>query len=87
MGLSASFRLLFASGFLLHKACAQLSISILRQLSDSILLDFDVAAYGEFVEGAMQDLTEAGTIQRLEDIGVDTEAWSDAAQDFVNATK
>ncbi len=74
-------------GFFVHRGIAQVNLFILRDLSDRILLNFGVEAYGQFLIDSFRQLEVSGIISTLNVAGITTEHWKEHVVQFNLAAK
>lgn len=72
-------------GFKYHASCTKLSLKFLRELSDSLLLDFKLEAYAELMNQAVEELEENQILFNLTNMNVETKYWIEAIENLTQA--
>jgi len=68
--------------FVMFRACAQLNLRLGLELADAEVLPLQLEGYADTMEKARTELEASGTLAQLDQLGVDTQYFSEAVKQF-----
>ncbi len=73
--------------FKISATCTRMTLNLGRDFSDEVVLDFNLEEYVTLMKTSLAALTQAGQIDLLNSIGVETNGWTNMIDSFDEAVK